>query len=58
MEVFLLFPKSQQAQKELRCQLAKFQADQALKNVQKLPCSTEQKLELIDAAVRDLKSQV
>lgn len=29
MDVFLIFPKSQQAQKELGQQLAKFQADQA-----------------------------
>ena len=52
MDVFLIFPKSQQAQKELGQQLAKFQADQARKNIQKLPCSTEQKLELVDAAVK------
>ena len=31
MDVFLIFPKSQQAQKELEQQLAKYQADQALK---------------------------
>ena len=53
MEVFLIFPKSQQANQEL----AKFQPEQALKNVQKLPCSTEQKLELVDAAVKHLKTQ-
>ena len=57
MEVFLIFPKSQQAQKELGQQLAKFQAEQALKSIQKLPCSTEQKLELVDAAVKHLKAQ-
>ena len=57
MEVFLIFPKSKQAQKELGQQLAKFQADQALKSIQKLPCSTEQKLELVDAAVKHLKAQ-
>lgn len=57
MDVFLIFPKSQQAQKELGRQLAKFQADQALKNIQKLPCGTEQKLELVDAAVKHLKGQ-
>lgn len=53
----MIFPKSQQAQKELGQQLAKFQADQALKNIQKLPCGTEQKLELVDAAVKHLKAQ-
>ena len=57
MEVFLIFPKSKQAQQELGQELAKFQSEQALKNVQKLPCSTEQKLELVDAAVKHLKAQ-
>ena len=57
MDVFLIFPKSQQAQKELGQQLAKFQAEQALKSIRKLPCSTEQKLELVDAAVKHLKAQ-
>ena len=57
MEVFLIFPKSKQAQQELGQALAKFQSEQALKSIQKLPCSTEQKLELVDAAVRHLKAQ-
>lgn len=56
MEVFLIFPKSQQAKQELAKELAKFQSEQVLKNVQKLPCSTEQKLELVDAAVKHLKA--
>ena len=54
MEVFLIFPKSQQAKQELAQELAKFQSEQVLKNVQKLPCSTEQKLELVDAAAKHL----
>ena len=57
MEVFLIFPKSQQAKQELAQKLAKFQSEQALKSIQKLPCSTEQKLELVDAAVKHLKAQ-
>ena len=57
MEVFLIFPKSPQAQQELARELAKFQSDHALKSIQKLPCSTEQKLELVDAAVKHLKAQ-
>ena len=57
MEVFLIFPKAKQAQQELGQELAKFQSEQALKSIQKLPCSTEQKLELVDAAVRHLKAQ-
>ena len=54
MEVFLIFPKSKQ---ELVKELAKFQSGQILKNVQKLPCSTEQKLELVDATMKHLKGQ-
>lgn len=57
MEVFLIFPKSKQAQQELGQGLAKFQSEQALKSIQKLPCSTDQKLELVDAAVKHLKAQ-
>ena len=57
MEVFLIFPKSQQAKQELGQDLAKFQSEQALKSIQKLPCSTEQKLELVDATVKHLKGQ-
>ena len=57
MEVFLIFPKSQQAQQELAQELANFQSEQALKSIQKLPYSTEQKLELVDAAVKHLKAQ-
>ena len=57
MEVFLIFPKSQQAKQELAQELAKLQSEQVLKNVQKLPCSTEQKLELVDAASKHLKAQ-
>ena len=57
MEVFLIFPNASQAQQELGQELAKFQSEQALKSIQKLPCSTEQKLELVDAAVEHLKAQ-
>ncbi len=32
MEVFLIFPKSQQAKQELAQELAKFQSEQVLKN--------------------------
>ena len=61
MEAFLIFPKSKLAQQELGQELgqelAKFQSEQVLKTVQKLPCSTEQKLELVDAAVKHLTAQ-
>ena len=57
MEVFLIFPKSKLPQQQLGQELAKFQSEQALKSIQKLPCSTEHKLELVDAAVKHLKAQ-
>jgi len=57
MKVFLIFPKSKRTRRELAQELAKFQSEQALKSIQKLPCSTEQKLELMDAAVKHLKAQ-
>lgn len=57
MEVLLIFPKSRQSRQELARELARFQAEQALKTVRKLPCSTEQKLALVDAAAKHLKGQ-
>ena len=57
MEVFLIFPKSKHARQELGQELAKFQSEQVLKSIQKLPCSTEQKLELVDATMKHLKGQ-
>lgn len=48
MEIFMLLPKSQQAQRELGKKLTKFQSEQALKRIRKLPCSTGQELGLVD----------
>ena len=56
MEVFLIF-EIKAGKHEPGRSWRKFQSEQALKNVQKLPCSTEQKLELVDAAVKHLKVQ-
>ena len=59
MEVFLIFPKSQQANQELREELAKFQAEQALKSVQKLPCSSmEMSRNVQSGNTQNLKSPV
>ena len=49
MEVFLIMPTSPEDRAKLSYELNKFHAEQALKMVQKLPWSTEQKLALIDA---------
>lgn len=56
MDVLLFFPKSQEAQQEMAEMLAQFQADQAAKYVQRLPCPIEQKLELLDAAARHIRT--
>ena len=56
MKVFLIFPKSKQAQQELGQELAKFQSEQALKRIRKIPCSTGQKLKLVDAAIEHLRN--
>ena len=50
MEVFLIMPTTPEGK-------AKLSKEQALKMVQKLPCPTEQKLELIDAVVEHLRSK-
>lgn len=57
MEVFLIMPTTPEGKAKLSKELAKFHAEQALKMVQKLSCSTEQKLELIDAVVEHLRSK-
>ena len=54
MDVLFVFPKSQEAQKEMTEKLAQFQANQAAKYVQRLPCPVEEKLELLDAAARHI----
>ena len=57
MEVFLIMPTTPEGKAKLSKELSKFHAEQALKMVQKLPCSTEQKLDLIDAVVEHLRSK-
>ena len=57
MEIIMILPKSKQAQRELGQELAKFQSEQALKRIRKLPCSTGQKLELVDVAIEHLITQ-
>ena len=57
MEVFLIMPTTPEGKAKLSKELAKFHAEQALKMVQKLPCPTEHKLELIDAVVEHLRSK-
>lgn len=57
MEVFMIMPTTPEGKAKLQHELAKFHAEQALKMVQKLPCPTEQKLELIDAVIESLRSK-
>lgn len=57
MEVILIMPTTPEGKAKLSKELAKFHAEQALKMVQKLPLSTEQKLELIDEVVKSVRSK-
>ena len=57
MEVILIMPTTLEGKAKLSKELAKFHAEQALKMVQKLPLSTEQKLQLIDEVVKSVRSK-
>lgn len=57
MEVFLIMPTTPEGKARVSTELAKFHVEQVLKRVQSLPCPAEQKLELIDAAVKYLRSE-
>ena len=57
MEVFLHPPRTRQGRSELRKTLARFHAEHAQKMIEKMPCPTEQKLELVDAVVRNLRKK-
>ena len=57
MEVFLNLPRTRQGRAELRKTLARFHAEHALKLIEKLPCPAGQKLELVDAAVNEIRAE-
>lgn len=57
MEAFLFMPTTPESKTELGEELAKFHASQALKIVQRLPCPTKKKLELIDAVIKSIRSE-
>ena len=51
----MILPKTPQGKAELKKELAKFNADHIQQVVQRLPCPVEQKLELIDSVIDQLK---
>ena len=57
IEVFLILPRTQQGKKELEKTLARCHAEHAQKMIEKMPCPTEQKLELVDAVVNVIKAE-
>ena len=57
IEVFLILPRTQKGKEELQKTLARFHAEHAQKMIEKMPCPTEQKLELVDAVVRNLRKK-
>ena len=58
MEAVLVFPDTEAARRAVACRLARFQAEQAAKYVQALSCPTEQKLELLDTAARQVRAEM
>ena len=57
MEVFLIFLNHHKHRKNSRMSWQSFMQSKHSKYILKLPCSTEQKLELVDAVVKHIKSQ-
>ena len=57
IEVFMILPRTQQGKAELQKTLALFHAEHAQKMIEKMPCPTEQKLELVDAVVNGIKAE-
>ena len=51
----MILPSTPQGKAELKKELAKFHADYIQQVVQRLPCPVEQKLELIDSVIDQLK---
>ena len=56
IEVYIHFPYTKAASKQLKQDLAHFHASRALKMIEALHCPAEQKLELLDKIIENLKS--
>lgn len=57
IEIFMVLPKSPQGKAQLQKEIARFHAEQAKKMIERLPCPTEQKLELLDSVVQHLSDK-
>lgn len=55
MEVFIHLPKTPEGKAELVKELAVFHAEHAQKMIRSLPCPMDQKLEILDAVVKDAR---
>lgn len=56
-DVIMILPETQPGRTELQKTLARFHAEHACKMIEKMPCPTEQKLELINAVLDDIKAE-
>lgn len=56
MEVFLIFPESEHERKKIARAVAQFHCECITKYLLKLPCSTAQKLELVDMLIKKLRT--
>ena len=53
----MILPGTQKGKAELQKTLARFHAEHAQKMVERMPCPTGQKLELVDAVVRGIRDE-
>lgn len=51
MNIIVIFPQSNEAKAELARRVAQFHAEHAVKMVQRLTCTSQQKKQLMDAAI-------
>ena len=57
MEVFIHYPSTPEGLKKLQHEAAVLHAQYVSSRIRKLPCSKEQKLQLVDAIIKKIKEE-
>lgn len=55
VNIIVCYPKAEKSRREIARKIAAFQASKVTTYLEKLNCPTWQKMELIDAAIKELK---
>lgn len=55
VNIIICYPRTEEGRREISRKIAAFQASKVTTYLEKLNCSTGQKVELIDAAIDELK---